>query len=391
MLFGKKDKKKKSGDAAEKQPDFEIETMPDAFYGGKNPVVYEQSRTTPSGSAMQKKASPIKASSIKKSAFSAVGKEPIFKKKWFLITTVTVFVAAVAGISWYYIYQANRAIPRVGQTNGQRPTSSLVEIPIGEVEEPAVVAPPEQATTTDSGVATSTPEDMAATSTPSLADQPIEFPSTFLVDSSDIDSDNLTDVEEELFGTDSGNSDTDSDGYFDGLEIYNLYNPRGLAPIRLVDSGLVREYVHPLLGYRLYYPAGWEIGTVDPEGRQVLFSAATGDFIEIRAVEKQPNDSFAAWFGRNARGQQFLDLETIVNRFEEEGYQRDDSLVAYFVMDRVVYVLVYHPGVTGTIPYRNVMRMMTQSFRPDQTFTELPEQAVLPSASETATTTTSMQ
>jgi hypothetical protein len=382
MLFGKKDKKKNPDQQAQEQPDFQISTMPDAFYGGKNPVVYQQqSQSAAPSVSVQKKADTLEKKTQKTQISARVPKESILKNKIFIVSIGILFVSAVAGIIWYYISQANQTIPRAGQTTEQPTGGSLVEIPIGGVEETIGVIQPETPTTSVD-IATTTPENVVPTTTPSLADQPIEFPSTFLVDSPDLDNDGLTDREEELFGTDTGNADTDGDGYTDGLEVLNLYNPRGVAPIRLVDSGFVREYVHPLLGYRLYYPSEWEVGTVDPEGRQVLISTATGDFIEFRAIDKNQNESFVTWFGRNASGQQFADLDSFTNRFKEDGYIREDGLVAYFVMDRVVYVVVYHPGVTGTIPYRHVAEVVAQSFRPDQTFTELSQQGDLPTVPE---------
>src|SRR3990167_782266 len=90
-----------------------------------------------------------------------------------------------------------------------------------------------------------------------------------------------------------------------GREVANLYNPKGFAPQRIVDSGLVREYVHPVTGYRLYYPAQWSIGAVDPESRQVLMSAITGDYIQIRMFERKVGETLPQWFARVVVGEQF--------------------------------------------------------------------------------------
>jgi len=43
----------------------------------------------------------------------------------------------------------------------------------------------------------------------------------------DSDNDGLIDVREEFYGTDPYYPDTDGDGYSDGYEILNGYNPRG--------------------------------------------------------------------------------------------------------------------------------------------------------------------
>ena len=43
----------------------------------------------------------------------------------------------------------------------------------------------------------------------------------------DSDNDSLTDFMEEIYGTDKNNPDTDGDGYLDGQEVQNGYNPKG--------------------------------------------------------------------------------------------------------------------------------------------------------------------
>jgi hypothetical protein len=64
----------------------------------------------------------------------------------------------------------------------------------------------------------------------------------------DSDSDGLTDVEEPLYGTDVRNPDADSDGFLDGNEVFHLYNPAARSSVRLLDSGLVKLFLHLLAG-----------------------------------------------------------------------------------------------------------------------------------------------
>jgi hypothetical protein len=47
------------------------------------------------------------------------------------------------------------------------------------------------------------------------------------INAQDTDDDGLTDELETLFGTDPANPDTDGDGYKDGEEVENGYNPLG--------------------------------------------------------------------------------------------------------------------------------------------------------------------
>ncbi len=65
--------------------------------------------------------------------------------------------------------------------------------------------------------------------TPELQEKNSEEKMNFNIKQSKIDSDNdgLTDDEERIYGTDINNPDTDGDGYLDGQEVKNGYNPLG--------------------------------------------------------------------------------------------------------------------------------------------------------------------
>jgi hypothetical protein len=214
--------------------------------------------------------------------------------------------------------------------------------------------------------------------TPQFPDQLGQFPEQNLINTADLDADQLTDAEEESFSTDPGSSDTDQDGYYDGLEVFNLYNPKGFAPVKIIDSGLVKEYISANWQYRLYYPANWQSAEVDKDGNQVIFSTANGDFIEVHAFSKPSNQSFSDWFGATVRGEQFSDLVSLKNRFGVQGYERKDHLVSYFSTDTKIFVLLYHANTSGPISYRHIMTMATQSFRVDKNSLEIPDQTVLP-------------
>ena len=370
-MFNKKNKKSKSKklDALEKK-DVNIETIPKIFYGGKDPVIYHTKKDQPEkkGITPKKMATPKKRVSV------------IENKKKVYIGSAIVFVVAVSLISFYYINQFNKtkSLLSVEEQN----TVTEVETVVEEIEEVGVVE-----TVIEEPEEVEEVEIIEEVEEETLAVVPIDFPKDIFINSVDIDSDSLTDMEEELFGTDSGTWDTDEDGYNDGREVVNLYNPKGLAPVKLIDSGTVLEYVNPTWQYRMYYPIPWIVGEVDTQSDQVLFSAITGDFIEIRAVSKLPDETFKEWFIKNAAGQKFTDLTIFSNRFDQEGRKRKDDLVIYFEDETVVYVLIYHPGTTGSIPYRHVMQVAYQSFRPTKVAKEIPDQGILPS--ETATNTIS--
>jgi hypothetical protein len=369
-MFNKNNKKSKSSKLEDlKKKDVTIETIPKPFYGGNDPIIYHTKKDHPE----KKQAVPLKK--IRKKATPKTMDSTSKSKKMLYIGSIFAFVIVVVGISFYYINQSNKA---------KKSLSSSVE---QEIVTEVVVPEPEEVEVVEEVVEEVEPEEVEEVieEPESLAVVPIEFPKDIFINSVDLDSDSLTDMEEELFDTDSGTWDTDEDGYNDGREVVNLYNPKGLAPVKLIDSGTILEYVNPTWQYRVYYPIPWIVGDVDEASDQVLFSAITGDFIEIRAVSKLPDETFKEWFIKNAAGQKFTDLTIFSNRFDQEGRKRKDDLVVYFEDETVVYVMIYHPGTTGSIPYRHIMQMAYQSFRPVKVDIEIPDQVELPS--ETATST----
>ena len=278
-------------------------------------------------------------------------------------------------ISWYYINDYNKTKAKLIAQNNKNSANTNNNSQQNNTNNQVV-------TTVPTSTVQSTTTEQLATTTPSLENLFLEFPPILTLDISDIDSDSLTDIEEEIFDTDSGTWDSDGDNYYDGQEIYNLYNPKGKAPVKLIDSGLIKEYVNPNLGYRLYYPSSWQKGAVDSAETQVLFTASTGEYVEVRFFKKEQGQSLLDWFSRYAEGQNYSDLSSFKNRFDEIAMIRKDSLTAYFEGDNYIYTIIYHTKDRGPVFYRHVMQVIYQSFRLPSTTTSLPEQVTYPSVLE---------
>lgn len=350
--------------------DLSIQRIPDIFYGGNNPVIYDSV--------------PEKNGSVVNSKIAARSNNPLpssgaqIKQKSRILWIIGgLGIVVIVGASIYYFNQyrttRNTILPVSRNTNSGSTvvTTSSVVIPV--------------ATTT-------TTIDQAPSTTPSLSSNFLEFPPVNLGTTADTDLDQLTDIEEVLYGLDSGTWDSDQDGYFDGQEMSNLYNPRGNAPMKLVDSGLVREYINDFSGYRMYYPLQWSQGGVDPEEKHMLFSSISGEYIEVRVFQKMTNLTFPQWFQTNAPEEQFNLLSTFTNRFGVEGWKRNDGLVVYFDTSSYVFTIIYHQlESTAPIPYRTTMEMVYQSFRPTATSRTIPEQVPLnvPATDTIATTSVS--
>ncbi|MFH0857792.1 MAG: hypothetical protein V1848_03530 [Candidatus Magasanikbacteria bacterium] len=382
-MFGSK-KQSPLEENTPKKINADISVIPGDFYGGQDPVIYnvQAENGKPSVTSVvsfkeEKKNEIPKQGLEEKKQISGISMEegnkiqkqgaPVPQKKggfpW--VFTIVGFVLVVALISFYYYWTDYR---------GKAPAQVIQEPPVSEeVNIPEVVIP-ETPTTTE--------EIVEETEEVALPGKKLAFPTIFYVNTVDTDQDAMTDLEEALFQTDTGVYDTDGDDYFDGQEMRNLYNPAGFAPVKIIDSGLVKEYTSTVYGYKTYYPTVWNFGEVDISGQQVLFSASTGEYIEIQSFTKLATQSFEDWFAENIEGEKFSELREIVNRFGVNGMKRTDDLVAYYVTPTNVFVLVYQPGIVTEIGYRHIFEMMIQSFRPRGTMSEIAEQTAIPQVPE---------
>jgi hypothetical protein len=296
----------------------------------------------------------------------------LFTNRKFVVTAgVTLFLIAIGIGSGYYLWVA-----RVNRKPGTPP------VIVDRVTTTPVV---------NDSVPTSTIENPPDTTTTVDGEVLITFPSTILADSRDADNDGVTDVEEEILNTDPGVADTDQDKYPDGHEVYYLYNPAGKEPERVIDSGSVKEFVNQVFNYQLYYPSTWAVGPVDTEYRDVLFSALTGENIEVRVFDKEPQQDFASWFSIHAPREKFDDLVEFSTYFKQSGFRRSDYLVYYFMSQDKVYVVAYHavPNAS-TINYRTVAKIIARSFRfPDQSSAVVPPTIPVTTSSTEAIVTSS--
>ncbi|MFA5211515.1 MAG: hypothetical protein WC414_03360 [Patescibacteria group bacterium] len=334
-MFGKKDKNIKE----EKKEILDIETIPDIFYAGANPVIYQENvknvATSLSNNGQKEKKKINK------------------KKKIFFLIAFLIFVLIAISIYVVYDYLQTNLKNNISTISENKNTSNQ------QIDEKQNVS-----STENENIEEKTEESEIVDTEQEIKDYLfIDFPPLSNMDTADSDSDKLTDLEEEVFGLDSGAWDSDFDSYFDGQEVENLYNPNGFAPVKIIDSGLVREYINPYYSYRIYYPATWTKAEVDNQAKQAIFSSISGDYISVNVFDKELNQDFYTWFSENSKEQKIGDLLTFVNRFKYKALARRDNLVYYFEDEAHIYVLVYNPRDLGPIKYRNIFKMMSQSFR----------------------------
>lgn len=380
-------------DAVREQTNAEmnIHTIPMEFYGGKNPAPTEiPTEVGSSASQIIQPHAPIVPKLPTKPlqpVVTGAGAAPALrqpapaKRAGWVIPVVIVGVLLLGGGgfgAWWFLL---REVPQ---------QAAVVPPPPIAIEAPVVIPAPE---------ILPEPEPPKVEEKKLLAD--ILIPAHTFRDSVDSDTDSLTDIEEELWGTDSGVADSDKDGYSEYIELTNLYNPRGVAPQRLLDAGLVSSYVNPEYQYTMYYPNSWLYSSVDAGKKEVLFTSITQEYIQVTVLPYPTEDSFPQWFAKTFPGEQLNSYVPFVNKFKVSGVLSSDGTVAVITDGSHVYLLTYNGGTREEINYRATFRMMVQSFKtsnvttpidllPKGTLSSVPSLPVLTTSSTPVATSTSV-
>jgi hypothetical protein len=181
----------------------------------------------------------------------------------------------------------------------------------------------------------------------------------------DSDSDKLTDAEEDLYQTEKRKPDTDGDGFLDGDEVINGYNPKVAGGAKLETSGLVNKYSNPVYNYEILYPTSWLARPEDESLKVVLFMTASEEFIRV-SVEDNPNKlDLVNWYLQLSPGS---DLNLLEKKTTLKGY---DALVSpdkltYYILDPQardkVYVINYNIGTLIQVNYLSTFATMINSF-----------------------------
>ncbi len=198
-----------------------------------------------------------------------------------------------------------------------------------------------------------------ATSTPTSTDVNLTPPVVAL----DGDNDGLTNVEETIFGTNVGNSDTDGDSYSDGLEVYNLYSPIKGSGARLVDSGLINNWTNQSYNYSVFYPTVFDIRRTDDNLDMVSFVAtSTEEFFQVLALDN--NDNFTdinVWYLQQDQIAQADKIDNI-NIGGVKAVLSADGLNAYVLANNKIFVISYNPGYPVKNNFNTTFKMFLKSF-----------------------------
>jgi hypothetical protein len=358
----------KNKSASPKEPDMVITTIPEEFYNGADPEIHFKKvirnvnvPTAPSSAPTNSERKLLNQTTVAGGQIKWHPANLFSSPKKMLLFALGLFaVFILVSAAWYFFKirsQNNTVTPNPPAVSSATPNSV-----------PAVATPPSDIGNTDTAP---TPEPVVPAPVAYLSELP---PFQVLGDSVDLDNDGLTDADEEVMTTDPGIVDTDNDSYPDGLEVYHLYNPAGIAPQKLIDADLVVNYTNPVSGYQVYYPRNWAVGDVDQTGQQLLFNTITGENIEARTWDLMAGESLSDWLKRVYLTEPNDHYRPFSGVFNTSGLERSDNLVYFFVDSAKVYGIIYHTTDSTVVNHRALIKMMARSFRLPGNALAMPEQ-----------------
>ncbi|MDP2709308.1 MAG: hypothetical protein Q8O93_04705 [bacterium] len=203
--------------------------------------------------------------------------------------------------------------------------------------------------------ATSTVE--IATTTPEQVEANLE---AVLKLGADSDNDGLTDSEEILLGTSTSTPDTDGDGFIDGAEIFNLYDPAGGG--KLADNAGLSFYENKTFSYGLLYPSAWTVSTNGGDD-SVMFRSPDNQFFQIVVQPNADGQALDDWY----KDQLSVTEINEAGRASGAGWQgvkSSDGLTLYLtdVKRNFIFSLTYLSGGGDTLYYPNLFQAALKSF-----------------------------
>jgi len=210
-------------------------------------------------------------------------------------------------------------------------------------------------------VGESAPSNEAMVSTPALPPPPPKqepLPPAGL----DTDSDGLTDLEEGIFGSDARNPDTDGDGFLDGNEVFNLYNPAGRAPAKLLGSGLVKE-ASGSIGWSMFIPTAWTITMDKTDGAEATIATGHGEAFKLTIERNDDGLAVLDWFLKNNPDADKTRIMQFKSKGGYDGIIGPDLLTTYIPWGNRIFVFHYDMAKQPFINYRTVYSMMMNSLQ----------------------------
>lgn len=270
------------------------------------------------------------------------------KKKHGLSLTTKIIIGAgiflflvLVAAGLYVVLSLKKIETKKNQPNvsNQATNSVPVKKPSEKVEEPIVSEKPE-----DSGINQPSSSPFPEGTTPGR----------------DTDSDGLTDVEELLYHTSSRLPDSDRDGFLDGNEVFNVYDPNAVSPASLQDS-LIMETLK-VKDFVLLYPKVWTKKSSETE-ENTVFVVPSGETITLGFETKVSNLSLVDWFSGTTVNAGEIKVSEGKIKSGFSALFTEDQMTVYVDLGEWVAIFSYQNTVKATVDYLQTFEMMMNSLK----------------------------
>jgi hypothetical protein len=287
-----------------------------------------------------------------------------------MIVGAIVILGVAGGAVYFLVLKPKTTTPVAVVPSAPAPTHPVgiptTPTPI-ETPPPAAVAPtvpveqPPVAATTSVG---SVPVDQPVTQPPTgitlppptavEAPQAAVPPTPVVTEGKDSDLDQLTDMEEPYYNADMTKSDTNGNGYLDGTEVTNLYDPS----VKGNPMDKATFISHPLWGGLTFLlPKPWSILSVNGQPNQARIATGSATRIGIEWIlnpEKKSFDGLLAGLGIDAS-------HAIHTKRGYEARQTSDGLTTYIAIGDKVLKVTYDLNGDTSYDYRTSYAMIVES------------------------------
>lgn len=172
----------------------------------------------------------------------------------------------------------------------------------------------------------------------------------------DGDADKLTDAEESLYGTNTSVADSDGDGYADGAEFLNFFNPAAKGESITKNAGIVAV---PWNGWSVLIPSTWVV-SADPQDSSIgVFTTGSKTRFTAQARANASRQSLADWIGSGSVG-----MTSFTTKNGLQAMQSSDGLTTYLAAGDTILIVIYDLNGDPSYDYRTTYLMMVNAFRP---------------------------
>lgn len=342
------------------QPKEEIHTMPMDYYLGEQTKEAAKATSVPGNEKIKKVAEQVKTAKANKSG----------NKKFFLLF-VTVTGLAIITLAVWLFWQVYIAPPaenvrqaeetQVARQN-QTDQTQLGQEQNQEEQDEEEFTPPAQEEPAEEEES----EEIEVAELEEFDPTDIKEFSIDLLKNTDWDNDGLTDMEEDLLGTNQLLIDTDKDGYQDHEEIENYYSPLQAGTGRLWEAPFMTEYENGVYGYSFIYPEAWRVEAMnDEDPRELVITLSPEEFINVIVYEKQPSVSTTQWYSSLAPGVDVDELSKYENYRGLDVLESPDGFTVYIGKGDRVYTINYNIGLKDKADYPALFALIVDSFELD--------------------------